>query len=65
MEDFDFIMKRKNFVKDNDGWRRRFVFITIEDGQMKIGHNIGLKVRRTTNIEYENMDELIEYFDRI
>lgn len=63
--EIEIIMKRKNFVRDIDGWRRNFVFITIENGQWKIGHTMGFNVIRTTNIEYEDMDKWINYFDRI
>jgi len=63
--EIEIIMKRKNFVRDIDGWRRKFVFITIEDGQWKIGHAIGFRNIRTTNIEFEDIDEWIKYFDRI
>jgi len=52
-------------MKDNDGWRRKFIFITAENNQLKIGHDMGKKIGRLTNIEFDDVDEWIKYFDRI
>ena len=63
--ELSFILKRKNFMKDNDGWRRGFIFITAENNQLKIGHEIESKIGILTNIEYSDLDGWIKYFDRI
>ena len=63
--ELSFKFRMKNFVKDTDGWRRGFIFITAEDGQLKIGHDMGSRTIRLTNIEFDDVDEWIKYFDRI
>jgi len=63
--DIDNIMKRKNFVKDTDGWIRKWTFITVENRIWKIGHSIEKKVNKMSDIEFEDIDEWIGYFDRI
>lgn len=63
--DIDNIMKYKNFMKDIEGWIRKWTFITVEEGQWKISHSIEKRVGKMSNIEFEEMDEWIKYFDRI
>ena len=63
--DIDHKMKYKNFVKDPNGWIRKWTFITVEDGQWKIGHSIERKIGKTSNIEFEEIDFWCKYFDRI
>ena len=58
-------MKMRNFVQDTDGWRRKFIYITIEEGQMKMGTLISSKNNKLSDIEFEDIDEWIKYFDRI
>ena len=63
--ELSFIMQRKNFMKDNDGWRRGFIFVTAENNQLKIAHEINSKIGILTNIEFNDLDDWIKYFDRI
>jgi hypothetical protein len=65
MEDFDHVMKMRNFVKDTNGWTRKFTFVKFEDGKWEIGHSIGGRIGLLTEFKYEDMDEWIQYFDRI
>jgi len=54
-------MRMRNFVQDTDGWRREFTFIAIQEGQMKMG----TLNNKMSDIEFEDIDEWIRYFDRI
>jgi len=65
MNEIDNIMKRKNFVKDTDGWIRKWTFITVDNRQWKIGHSIEKKVGKMSNIEFKDIDMWCNYFDRI
>ena len=63
--DFSFVMKRMNFVQDIKGYTRKFVFITVKEGELYIGHTYAGCSGRLTKIEYEHLKEWVEYFDRI
>jgi hypothetical protein len=66
-EEIAFILeKRKQFVRDVDGFHRRFVFIKLNKGKLEIGHELGDgKYGPTTPIEFDDLDIWINYFDRI
>lgn len=61
----NFLVKRKNFVKDIKGYYKRFVFVTYEDGKLKMGHSIEDKIGPLTEIDIDEFDQWYNYFDRI
>lgn len=60
--DFADVMKKLNFVDDVEYFTRKFTRIYIENNELYIGHSIN---NNKTKIEYKDLNDWINYFDRI